>query len=82
VYRPASPAVPPSRRGDHVDIDLSPQLKARVPLSLTEEEARIGTSRLAMLRAAVDAVKDPAGRFDLDVRLDFSNGGTGRVIDV
>src|SRR5262249_40858857 len=57
------------RGGDHVDIDLSPRLKARVPLSLSDEEARTGTPRLAMLRAAVDAVEDPAGRSDLDVRL-------------
>jgi hypothetical protein len=68
VFRIA-PSVPPARRGDHVDIDLSPQLKARVPLSLTGEEARTGTPHIAMLRAAVDAVEDPSGRSDLDVRL-------------
>jgi hypothetical protein len=56
------------RRGDHVDIDLSPRLKARVPLSLSNEEARNSTPRLAMLQAAIDAVEDPAGRSDLDVR--------------
>jgi hypothetical protein len=57
------------RTGDHVDIDLDSGLKARVPLSLTSEEARTVTPRLAMLTAAVDAVEDPAGRSDLDVRL-------------
>src|SRR5262249_46900727 len=56
-------------RGDHVDIDLSPRLKARVSLSLTDEEARTVTPRIGMLRAAVDAVEDPAGRSELDVRL-------------
>lgn len=57
------------RRGDHVDMDLSPGLKARVPLALTDEEARTDTPRLAMLRSAVDTVEDPSGRSDLDVRL-------------
>jgi hypothetical protein len=57
------------RRGDHVDIDLSLRLQARVPLSLTDKEAGTETPRLVMLRAAVDAVEDPAGRSDLDVRL-------------
>jgi len=57
------------RRGDHVDIDLSPRLKARVPLSLTDGEARTVAPRIGILRVAIDAVEDPAGRYELDVRL-------------
>ena len=59
-------------RGAHVTVDLGSGLSARVPLSLTENEASVspkGTSTLEPLRAAVANIPDAAGLPDLDTRL-------------
>lgn len=55
--------------GATVDIDLGSGLKARLPLSLTDAEARAESSALTTLRAALANVAAPAGKDDADVRL-------------
>jgi hypothetical protein len=54
-------------RGTTVDVDLGRGLRARVPLALSDEEAR--SSTMESLRAALDATPATAGRADLNVRL-------------
>lgn len=54
--------------GATVDVELGRGLRARVPLSLTDAEARTVTPRLAALRDAVAAVGNTR-RDDVDVRL-------------
>jgi hypothetical protein len=48
---------------------LSRGLRARVPLSLTDAEARAASPDLVELRAALAAVAAPRGRHDTDARL-------------
>ena len=48
---------------------LARGLRARVPLSLTDAEARAELPALADLRSALAAVPSPAGSDDIDVRL-------------
>jgi hypothetical protein len=58
--------------GAHADVDLGSGLRARVPLVLTDTEARLDPSRqgdLDALRAALAAVPGPGGTPDLDQRL-------------
>ena len=55
--------------GAVVDIALARGLHARVPLSLTDAEARTETPALATLRTALASVAAAAGRDDADVRL-------------
>lgn len=59
-------------RGAHVTVDLGSGLRARVPLSLTENDASASgkdAAALEPLRAAVAAIPDAAGLPDLDMRL-------------
>lgn len=53
----------------HVDVALTRQLHARVPLALTDEQARTEPTALASLRAALDAVTPVPGASDPAVRL-------------
>jgi hypothetical protein len=58
--------------GASVEIELTRGLRARVPLSLTDAEARLSSPELpalAALRAALATVANPSGRDDVDVRL-------------
>jgi hypothetical protein len=57
--------------GASADFDLARGLKARVPLALTDVEARTpgDSATLARLLLAIRAVADPRGRDDVDVRL-------------
>ena len=55
--------------GAVIDIALARGLHARVPLSLTDAEARTETPALATLRTALASVAAAAGRDDADVRL-------------
>lgn len=55
--------------GAVVDFALARGLHARVPLSLTDAEARTVTPELASLRTSLTSVATPAGRSDTDVRL-------------
>ena len=58
--------------GAHADIDLGSGLRARVPLALTDAQARPDPTRqndLDALRAAVAAVAGPSPTPDLDQRL-------------
>ena len=62
----------PPRTGAHVDIDLGRNLKARVPMALSETEAVEDVKRsspLAALRAAVAGVVDSGDPPDLDTRV-------------
>jgi hypothetical protein len=74
----ASAPVPPADSietpfaGASIDVELARGLKARLPLSLTEVEARGSSTepaKVGALRAAVAAVADPVKRDDADVRL-------------
>jgi hypothetical protein len=59
------------RTGAHVDIDLSRDLKARVPMALSETQAIEDVTRsnpLAALRAALASVADAGDPPDLDTR--------------
>lgn len=73
--RPTLPATPPADSletpiaGATVDIPLSRGLTARVPLSLTDAEARAEPPALSDLRAALKSVGNPSGRSDVDARL-------------
>jgi peptidase S41-like protein len=53
--------------GAHVDIDLIKGLRARVPLMLTDDDAR--TSSIQSLREVINAITGSEARSDLDVRL-------------
>ena len=55
--------------GAAIDFDLSRGLKARVPMSLTDAEARTEPPALANLRFALTNVTAPSRRDDVDVRL-------------
>lgn len=55
--------------GATIDVELSLGLKARVPMSLTNPEARTESPALSNLRAALANMGDPARRDDVDVRL-------------
>jgi hypothetical protein len=58
--------------GASIDIELTRYLKARVPLSLTDADARIASpepAALGRLRSALAMLADPRGRDDVDVRL-------------
>lgn len=57
------------KAGDASDFTLTRGLRARVPLSLTDTEARVAVPELAALRAAVAAVPPTSGSSDVDVRL-------------
>jgi len=62
----------PPTPGAHADFQLAPGLEARVPLVLTETQARPDSAREAQreaLRAALAAVKGPSDSPDLDHRL-------------
>ena len=59
-------------KGAHVTIDLGSGLRARVPLALSEAEAGASTkdsSKLDLLRAAVDLIATPTELPDIDTRL-------------
>ena len=65
------PEKPPTP-GAHADVELAPGLVARVPLALTEAQARPDPARDAQreaLRAALAAVAGPSDSPDLDQRL-------------
>ena len=53
--------------GAHVDIDLTQGLTARVPMALSDADAR--TSSIESIRPAINEIAAPTGRSDLDVRL-------------
>jgi hypothetical protein len=55
--------------GASIDVELTRGLKARVPLSLTDAEARAELPALTTLRAALANISSTAGRNDADVRL-------------
>ena len=55
--------------GAVVDVELARGLKARIPISLTDAEARIESPALASLRTALANTAAPARRDDVDVRL-------------
>ena len=58
--------------GAHADVDLGSGLKTRVPLALSDAEARPDPARqgdLDALRAALDAVAGPSATPELDQRL-------------
>jgi hypothetical protein len=58
--------------GAHVDLDLGSGLRARVPLALTDAQARPDPARqgeLAALLAALSAVSGPSETSDVDQRL-------------
>lgn len=55
--------------GATIDVELSLGLKARVPLSLTDAEARAESPALVTLRNVLANAGSPAGRDDVDVRL-------------
>jgi hypothetical protein len=83
VRIPALPAAPtvssaPARASDSLEtpvtgavseFTLARGLRARVPLSLTDAEARTASATTATLRAALAAVPPSTGNDDLDVRL-------------
>lgn len=55
--------------GATIDIELARGLKARVPLSLSDAEARTESPAVAGLRATLASVAASSGRDDIDVRL-------------
>lgn len=55
--------------GTAVDVELSLGLKARIPMSLTDAEARAESPALTNLRAAFANMGSPARRDDVDTRL-------------
>jgi hypothetical protein len=55
--------------GAAIDVNLSAGLKARVPLSLTDVEARAESPALVSLRAALANTVAPTGKDDVDIRL-------------
>lgn len=60
----------PPVAGAYVDLDLGSGLKARVPLTLTDVQAKAGARSDALegLRASLAQVRNPSGEFDADVR--------------
>ena len=67
LFESAAPAA-----GAHVDVDLGSGLKARIPLALSDAEARAGssdTTTLVALRAALEKIRDAGDPPDLDARL-------------
>jgi len=67
VFESTAPAL-----GAHVDIDLGSGLKARVPLALSDAEARVGSSSpgaLDALGAALENIPLKADPADVDARL-------------
>ena len=67
LFDDAAPAI-----GGHVDVDLGVGLKARVPLILTDTQARgeaTSTGVLAALRSSIAKVPGPSDRPDVDARL-------------
>src|SRR6266545_2938 len=63
--------VPPSP-GAHVDVDLGLGLRARVPLALTDAQARASDTRrdgLEALTRALASVSPPSADLDVDMRL-------------
>lgn len=69
VTSPAAEMPGGAPSGAFSDVDLGSGLKARVPLSLTDAEARTPGPALDTLRAAVGAISNPHGRSEVDVRL-------------
>ena len=61
----------PPAAGAHVEVDLGSGLKARVPLALSDADARVGpdSSALDALRAALEKIRDPGNPPDVDTRL-------------
>lgn len=62
----------PLTAGDHADVDLGSGLHARVPLVLTDDEARVGPAQRAALdklKALLAALPVPVGDPGLDLRL-------------
>ena len=61
----------PPAAGEHVDVDLGSGLKARVPLALSDADARAGSdsSALDALRAALGKIGDAGDPPDIDARL-------------
>ncbi|HET9299796.1 MAG TPA: S41 family peptidase [Candidatus Polarisedimenticolaceae bacterium] len=53
--------------GAHIDVKLGKSLSARVPLALSDEEARLASAQ--SIQAATSTMGDVKGRSDLDVRL-------------
>jgi hypothetical protein len=72
THRPGQPPFEAPLRADaHVDLDLGPGLRARVPLVLTEGEANIGTKQrqlLAALQEQLAAWPQTLDTADHDVR--------------
>jgi hypothetical protein len=67
LFESAAPAA-----GAHVDVDLGSGLKARIPLALSDGEARAGssdTTALDALRAALEKIRDAGDPPDVDARL-------------
>lgn len=78
IAPPAAGQVLPARPADSletpiagatIDVELAGGLKARIPLALTDAEARTESPALVTLRAALANVGNPAGRDVADVRL-------------
>jgi hypothetical protein len=69
VAEPPADSLEVPSTGAVVDVELSSGLKARVPIALTDAEARTESRTLADLRAVLSNAESPLRRDDVDVRL-------------
>ena len=59
----------PPRAGAYADLDLGRGLKGRVPIALTDQEAREEATGREQLRSSLAAIAGPDAQADVDVRL-------------